>query len=61
MEKAGWMEGTEAPDEKEPMEEKNRCVLGTMVEGPDQAWDPLSMEFHNSLPSSLLALPTGSH
>ena len=61
MEKAGWTEGKEAPDEYEPMEDKDRCVLGTMVEGPDQAFGPLTMECHHSLPSSLLALPTGSH
>jgi len=41
MEETEWMEGS---DEKEPMEEKSCCVLGTMVEQPDQALGPLSVE-----------------
>ena len=39
MEEPEWMEGTDASDELEPMEDfdKSRCVLGTVVEGPDPA------------------------
>ena len=39
MEEPEWMEGTKASDELEPMDDfdKSCCVLGTVVEGPDQA------------------------
>jgi len=37
MEEPEWVEESDALDESEPMEDKSCCVLGTEVEGPDQA------------------------
>ena len=37
MEEAEWMEGTGESDELESMDDKSCCVLGKVVEQPNQA------------------------